>query len=412
MVPHIAIVGTLDTKGQEVAFLKQLIEQSECIAIVVDVGILGEAKTGSDFSREMVASAGGLSLDELLATSDRRVAVQTMTRGARSIVGSLYNEGRVSGVISVGGGTGTHIGTGVMRGLPLGLPKLMLSTVASRDMSELIGTKDIVMMHSVIDILGLNAISRKILSHAAAAIVGMARNGARIEPTRPIVGLTSFGFITQGAMLVKGMLEAQGYEVAPFHANGTGGMALEDLIDQGLISGVLDLALHEFSDQLYGGYCGGIGPDRLEMAGRKGIPQVVVPGGLDCIVLEFDSPATIPERVKGRKVFWYDFRSGVRTVASDLIQLARTIAEKLNRATGPVTVLIPMKGWSEADAPEGPLHEPETNQVFVDELKSLLSSSIHVVEVDLHINQREFAALAVMELDRLMRGAGRATRRA
>jgi uncharacterized protein (UPF0261 family) len=282
---------------------------------------------------------------------------------------------------------------------------LMLSTVASRDMSELIGTKDIVMMHSVIDILGLNAISRKILSHAAAAIVGMARNGSRIEPTSPIIGLTSFGFITEGAMLVKGLLEAQGYDVAPFHANGTGGMAMEDLIDQGLISGVLDFALHEFSDELYGGYCGGIGPGRLEAAGRKGIPQVVVPGGLDCIVLEFDSPETIPEKVKGRKVFWYDFRSGVRTAAEDLLKLAGTIAEKLNRATGPVTVLVPMRGWSEADAPGGPLHEPETNQIFVNELKSLLSPSIRVVEADLHINQREFAEQAVTELDRLMQDA-------
>jgi uncharacterized protein (UPF0261 family) len=405
MVPSIAIVGTLDTKGEEVAYVKKLIEQAGCAAIVVDVGILHEPKTASDFSREVVASAGGLALGELLAAADRRLAVQTMTAGAKSIVRELYDEGRLSGVISVGGGTGTHIGTGVMRGLPLGLPKLMVSTVASRDMSELIGTKDILMMHSVIDILGLNAVSRKILSHAAAAIVGMARNGSRIEPTRPIIGLTSFGFITEGAMAVKGMLEAQGYDVAPFHANGTGGMAMEDLIDQGLISGVLDFALHEFSDQLYGGYCGGIGPDRLEAAGRKGIPQVVVPGGLDCIVLEFDSPETIPERVKGRKVFWYDFRSGVRTVAEDLVQLAMTIAEKLNRATGPVSVLIPSKGWSEADAPGGPLHEPETNQIFVNELKSLLSPSIRVVEADLHINQREFAELTVMELNRLMRDA-------
>ncbi len=408
MVPNIAIVGTLDTKGEEVAYVKQLIERAGCAAIVVDVGILHEPRTASDVSREAVASAGGLALAALLAASDRRLAVQTMTAGAKTIVRGLYDEGRLSGVISVGGGTGTHIGTGVMRGLPLGLPKLMLSTVASRDMSELIGTKDIAMMHSVIDILGLNAISRKILSHAAAAIVGMARNGSRIEPTRPIIGLTSFGFITEGAMLVKGMLEARGYDVAPFHANGTGGMAMEDLIDQGLISGVLDFALHEFSDELYGGYCGGIGPGRLETAGRKGIPQVVVPGGLDCIVLEFDSPETMPEKVKGRKVFWYDFRSGVRTVANDLLKLAGTIAEKLNRATGPVTVLIPMKGWSEADAPGGPLHEPETNRIFVNELKSLLCPSIRVIEADLHINQREFAELAVTELDRLMRDAGKA----
>ena len=162
-------------------------------------------------------------------------------------------------------------------------------------------------MHSVVDILGLNAVSRKILSNAAFAISGMAKHAGEIRPEKPIIGLTSFGFITEGAMHVKGMLERLGYEVAPFHANGTGGMAMEDLVNQGLISGVLDFALHEFADQLYGGYCGNIGPERLESAARKGIPQVVVPGGLDCIVLEFDSVETMPLEFRDRNVFWYSF---------------------------------------------------------------------------------------------------------
>ena len=236
-----------------------------------------------------------------------------MTRGAERIVNDLHRQGVVSGILALGGGTGTHIGTGIMRSLPLGLPKVMLSTVASRDMSDLIGTKDITMMHSVMDILGLNPLSRKILANAAAAMAGMVSSPVRIDRQRPIIGLTSFGFITEGAMLVKKMLEDQGYDVAPFHANGTGGMAMEDLISQGLIDGVLDFALHEFADELYNGYCGGIGPGRMEAAGRYGIPLVAVPGGLDCVVLEFDSPETIPERFKDRKVFWYNFRSGVRT---------------------------------------------------------------------------------------------------
>lgn len=398
----VVILGTLDTKGEEVGYLKDLIEKSGCATAVVDVGTLHPPAVPADISREQVAAAGGSSIEELLQRGDRRPAVETMMEGAASIVGDLLSEGNLSGIVSVGGGTGTHIGTGVMRTLPLGIPKLMVSTVASRDMSRLIGTKDITIMHSVTDILGLNPITRKILSNAAAAIVGMARSAGAIRSERPIVGLTSFGFITEGAMRVKRNLEDFGYEVAPFHANGTGGMALEDLVDQGLINGVLDFALHEFADEMYGGYCGDIGPERLESAGRMGIPQVVVPGGLDCIVLEFNSPETIPEAVRGRKVFWYDFRSGVRTDVNDAVRLAEKISGKLNRAKGPTAFMVPRVGWSEADVPGGPLYEPAVNEVFVKELKSRLNSHVEMVEIDAHINDEEFAAAVSSRLDRMM----------
>jgi uncharacterized protein (UPF0261 family) len=204
-------------------------------------------------------------------------------------------------------------------------------------------------------------------------------------------------------MRAKSSLEQLGYEVSAFHANGIGGMAMEDLIDQGLISGVLDLALHEFADEMYGGYCGGIGPGRLESAGKLGIPQVVVPGGLDCIVLEFNSFETMPAELRGRKVFWYDFRSGVRTTAEDLLTLARKIADKLNRAKGPTRVVVPMKGWSEADSLDGPLYEPATNAVFLADLEVLLAPRIEVVKVDAHINDGEFAKAATAELDALMK---------
>lgn len=402
MQPTVVIAGTLDTKGQEIGYVKQLIEDTGCFTLILDVGILRPPEIPSDISREQVASAGGVHLRELLKRGDRRLAVQTMTQGAAKIVKDLHRQGLVSGILALGGGTGTHIGTGIMRSLPLGMPKVMLSTVASRDMRDLIGTKDITMMHSVMDILGLNPLSKKILANAAAAVAGMVGSPVRINRERPVIGLTSFGFITEGAMLVKKMLEDKGYDVAPFHANGTGGMAMEDLIDQGLIQGVLDFALHEFSDELYNGYCSGIGPDRMETAGRLGIPQVVVPGGLDCIVLEFDSPDTMPERFRGRKVFWYDFRSGVRTTTEDLVRLGRTVAGKLNRAAGPTTVVIPTKGWSEADAVGEPLYEPETNQVFVSELKALLGSHIKMVQTDFHINDTEFARLVVSELHEAM----------
>ncbi|HID61831.1 MAG TPA: UPF0261 family protein [Anaerolineae bacterium] len=402
MSKAIMVIGTLDTKGDEVRYLKEQIEARGHETIVVDVGVLNETPFQADVARQEVAKAGGLSLPEILASSDRRVAVQTMMDGAIKIANELHQTGKLSGVVAVGGGTGTHICTGVMRTLPLGVPKLMVSTVASRDMSQEIGTKDITMMHSVIDMLGLNAVSKKILANAAGAIVGMVETDVGLTPTRPLVGLTVFGFCTEGAMHVKSLLEARGYEMVAFHANGTGGMAMEDLVDQGVLSGVLDFATHEFADQLYGGYCGGIGPGRLEAAGRRGIPQVVVPGGLDCIVLEFDSPETIPPQFRDRKIFWYDFRSGVRTSKEEMKTLAQTIAGKLNKARGPVKVVIPLRGWSEADGEGAPLHEPETNQVFIAELKRLLRPQIEVIEVDAHINEPEFAEAAVATLDEIM----------
>jgi uncharacterized protein (UPF0261 family) len=410
MQPTVVIAGTLDTKGQEVGYVKQLIEDTGCSTLVLDIGILRRPEIPPDIAREQVAAAGGVHLGELLKRRDRRLAVQTMTQGAAKIVKDLHRQGLVSGILALGGGTGTHIGTGIMRSLPLGLPKVMLSTVASRNMKDLIGTKDITMMHSVMDILGLNPLSKKILANAAAAVAGMVGSPVRIDPERPVIGLTSFGFITEGAMLVKKMLEDQGYDVAPFHANGTGGMAMEDLIDQGLIQGVLDLALHEFADEMYNGYCSGIGQERMETAGRLGIPQVIVPGGLDCVVLEFDSPDTMPDQFKGRKVFWYDFRSGVRTTTEDLIQLGQSIAGKLNRAKGPTTVVIPMKGWSEADAAGQPLHEPETNHSLVSQLRELLDSHIKLVQADFHINDKEFARLVVSELHLAMEAVAPANR--
>lgn len=406
MSPSIVIVGTLDTKGDEVGYLKELIQDEDCSTIVLDVGTLNPPTMTPDIPRERIAVEGGTSLERLVARNSRRLAIQTMIDGAGAVVKDLHKNGQLSAIISVGGGTGTHIGTGIMRALPLGIPKLMVSTVASRDMSDLIGTKDITVMHSVVDILGLNPVSKKILANAAAAIVGMARQAGKISSEKPIIGLTSFGFITEGAMRVKRKLEDLGYEVAPFHANGTGGMAMEDLINQGLIKGVLDFALHEFADQLYQGYCGKIGPARLTSAGQKGIPQVVVPGGLDCVVLEFNSVETMPPQFRNRKVFWYDFRSGIRTSREDVVALAKTISDKLNQATGPTTFMIPLKGWSEADAQKAPLYEPETNQLFVSEIKSKLDSRIKVIEVEAHINDEEFASAAVAELHEIMENRG------
>lgn len=402
MPKTIMVIGTLDTKGEEVEYLKARIESRGHRTLVVDVGVLDEPLTRADITREEIAIAGGATLGELINHGDRRKAVQVMMQGASVKARELREAGELGGAVALGGGTGTHIGTAALRALPLGVPKLMVSTVASRDMSEEISTKDIVMMHSVIDMVGLNAVSKKILDNAAGAIVGMVKGDVTLETSRPLIGVTSFGFCTAGAMHVRSFLEKHGYEMVAFHANGIGGMAMEDLVEQGLLSGVLDFATHEFADHLHNGYCGNIGPGRLEAAGKVGIPQVIVPGGLDCIVLEFDSPETIPPKFKGRKIFWYDFRSGVRTSAEELTILAGTIAGKLNKARGPVRVVIPTKGWSEADGEDGPLYEPETNQVFVTELQGLLRPGIPVQLVDAHINEPAFAQAAVSALHELM----------
>ncbi len=403
MNPIVAIVGTLDTKGDEVEFLKNELLNHNCSTTVIDVGTLYPPKCESDISRVEVALAAGTTIESIRLQGARRNAVESMIAGASCVVRQLYDVGRLTGIISVGGGTGTHIGMGVMRSLPLGVPKFMVSTVASRDMTKLVGTKDITVMHSVVDILGINPISRKILSNAASAVAGMVFNEENIHSEKPIVGLTSFGFITKGAMNVKAGLEKRGYEVAPFHANGIGGMAMEDLIEQGLINAVVDFALHEFADSLYGGYCGAIGPNRLETAGLLGLPQVVVPGGLDCIVMEFDSMETIPSHLKDRAVFWYDFRSGVRTSSKDMVTLAGIISEKLNLSKGPTKVVIPVEGFSEADAVGEPLHDVISNQIFISELKSRLDSRIEVIELPSHINDEDFAEGVVRILDSIMK---------
>lgn len=403
MTPIVVIVGTLDTKGQEIEFLRNELSQHKCQVIVVDVGTLHPPTCLADILRNEVALAAGTSIEALYDKRDRRVAIESMILGASAIVRRLHQNGRLSGILSVGGGTGTHIGMGVMRSLPLGVPKLMVSTVASRDMSSLIGTKDITIMHSVVDILGLNPISRKILSNASAAMAGMVFDSRKIDSEKPIVGLTSFGFITEGAMRVKNKLEQKGFEVAPFHANGTGGMAMEDLIEQGVINAVMDFALHEFADSLYGGYCGDIGPTRMETAGRMGLPQVIVPGGLDCIVMEFDSKETMPVHLSDRPVFWYDFRSGVRTNREDMINLAEIISGKLNRSLGPTKLVIPMRGFSEADAEGAPLYDQDADQLFVTEIKARLDSKVDVIEVQAHINDEQFAETVVSTLDAMLR---------
>ena len=263
--------------------------------------------------------------------------------------------------------------------------------VASRDMSRVVGTKDIVMVHSVADLLGVNSISGLILDKAAAAICGMVQSQWKPSEERKRIALPFFGFITPGAEATRQALESMGYEVIAFHANGTGGMAMEELAEEGYFHGILDLATHELADDLLNGYCGGIGPQRFQPVPGRSIPRLIVPGGLDCAVLEF-TRQNVPDQYKDRRIFYYDFRSAIRLNSDETIHLANQLAEKLNQDIA--KVLIPTKGWSEADKKGGPLYDPEINSLFIRTLKESLNPQIGIQEVDCHINDSDFAVFA------------------
>ena len=330
------------------------------------------------------------------------MAIQAALTRAQKVIRERYAKGEILGIISAGGGTGTYLSTSIMRVLPLGVPKVMVSTVASRDMARTVGTKDITMIHSVVDLLGLNSLSRMILASAAGAICGMA--GQRVAQARSKirVALTFFGFVTRGAEKVKESLEELGYEVIPFHANGTGGMAMEELASEGYFSGILDFATHELADRMMGGYCGGIAPTRLQPPVGRKVPRLVVPGGMDCAVLEF-TRETVPKKYRNRKLFFYDFRSAIRLNKRETALLATEMARKLNLDPPHVKVLVPLRGLSEADRIRGPLFDPPLNALFLRTLRKNLNSSVELIESDCHINDKKFAESAVQVMDRMVK---------
>jgi len=402
MKKKILIVGTLDSKGREIEYLRQKVGERDWETIVLDIGTLGEALCHADIPQEEVARAGGEELYQMKTRADRSYSIEVMTRGAVRKALELYSQRRLGGIVAIGGGTGTAMGTAVMRSLPLGIPKVMVSTIASRDMRTYVATSDIAMFHSVVDLAGLNIINKAILARAAGAVVGMAEAAEEIKPARPLVAATSFGICPLSAELAEPLLAEKGYEMVTFHANGVGGRALEGLIGQGFFSGVLDFVTHELADQLYGGYCADIGPDRLTTAARRGVPIMLAPGGLDCIV--FNSAGDVPDKLKARRIYHHDVRVAVRTSKEELKTIAKTIAERLGNPKGPIVILIPLKGWSEVDKKEAPLFNPEIDNFFVEALEKLLPSNVSLKKVDCHISDREFVQQAVGWLDQVIQG--------
>lgn len=396
MTKTVAVVGTLDTKGPDFEFLTEEIRARGCDVLMIDTGVKGEPWFDPDVPREEVARAAGASLSDLVEAGDRGDAVDVMARGATEVVSRLHREGRIHGVVSMGGGAGTLIGTRAMRALPVGVPKLMVSTVASGDVAAYVGSSDLTMMHSVVDVAGVNSISRAVYTNAAGAIAGMATGEAPPGEDKPIIAASMFGNTTRAVGHARELLEAEGYEVLVFHATGTGGRTMEALIADGHVRGVLDMTTTEWADEV----CGGVlsaGPTRLEAAGRAGIPQVVVPGCID--MCNFWAPETVPPQFQDRTLHaWNPNVTLMRTTVEENQRLGEIFAEKLNAARGPVEVLIPRGGFSELDLPGGPFYWPEANQAFIETLKTQAHSEIRIREYDVDVNDPSFAEAAVEAL--------------
>ena len=394
--PTIAVVGTFDSKAEEHLFLKDRIEQKGLTTFTINVGTRTPSPVPVDLDLYKLIIANKAAVQD---SRDRAIAA--MIDEAKARIKKLYADDEIAGMISAGGGTGTHIATRIMHELPLGVPKVMVSTVASRNMANTVGTKDITMMHSVADLLGVNSVSGRILDNAAAGICGMVQSRWNPQEEKRRIALPFFGFITAGAEATKDALEKLGYEVVAFHANGTGGMAMEELAAEGYFHGILDLATHELADHLLDGYCGDIGPARFEPVPGHSIPRLVVPGGLDCAVLEF-TRHNIPEQYKDRKIFFYDFRSAIRLNEAETRTLADQLTERLNKDASNIKILIPLRGWSEADRDDGPLYDPPMNLFFTECLKQKLDHHIEITEADHHVNDRAFAEIAARMMHQMI----------
>ncbi len=400
---NVVLVGTLDTKGAEAEFLKKIIESYKFNVITIDVGTgVKRPPLLPDFSAEKVAEAAGVTIQEIQLLGQSRKSqewIQSMGRGASKIVGELHDTKKVDGIISFGGNAGTSLGSLAMKSLPFGVPKVICSTVASGNTRPYVGTKDICMIPSIADIAGLNRITRVSLTQAAGALIGMINLGIpKKEIEKPLIGVTEIGRLADTSPRICTIFEEQGYEVILFHAVGTGGMALEEMIEQGYIEGVLDISLNEVMDHLHGGFTDA-GPTRLEAAAKKSIPAVIAPGYCNRII--YSSRESIPKKFADRDVWTHGVSIFVvPTTAEEMKELAHVLAEKVNKYTGPAIVLLPLRGLS---SPRERFDHPEVNRAFFDELKQNLRPEMRLRELDMHILDPEFAEEAARTLLGLMK---------
>ena len=405
MKKTIAILGTLDTKGEEVAFMKKLVEDQGCSATIIDVGPIGPPGIQPDVSNEEVARKAGLGLSELIRKGERDLVMEAMGKGARTVLQDLYDQGKIDGVVALGGNQGSAIASMAMKGLPFGFPKYLVSTVASGNIRPYVGCKDIVVVFSVGDFLGgPNPVTRSILANAVSAVVGMAEHGAKVgvEPGQRVVAVTALGNTEPAATEAVRLLRGKGFQVIPFHASGAGGSAMEELIEQGIIHGVLDLTPHELSEEVVGlGAYVPVRPGRLTAAGSKGIPQVVSTGGLEYLC--FGPWESIPVRLRKRKIYMHNpYNANVKVSRKEMGLIGRTMAERLNQTKGPAAILVPLGGWSIYGAKGGPLHDEFGYKSFLNSLKTCLRPGIKLEEIDSHINDSVFVSRCVKQLVEFM----------
>lgn len=402
LLKTIAIAGTFDSKGKELFYVDEVLKRLGLNTFTIHCGVF-EPLIATDVSNELVAAEIGEDIKKIAAKKDRALATEVMSKAMEKIVPRLYKEGKFDGIISIGGSGGTSLATPAMRALPIGVPKVMVSTVVSGNTEQYVGTSDIIMFPSIVDVSGLNSILKKVLTNAALAIAGMVKfeHEEKLEK-KPLIAATMFGVTTPCVDAAREYLESLGYEVLVFHATGTGGKTMEKLIEDGYFVGVLDLTTTEWCDELVGGVLSA-GPNRLEAAAKKGIPQVVSVGALDMV--NFGPINTVPEKFKGRKLYKHNPTvTLMRTTAEENKRLGEIIAEKLNNTKGPTALMLPLKGVSMIDVEGGPFYGPEEDKILFDILrKNIDRSKVELIEMNLDINHRDFALAAAKKLVELIK---------
>jgi uncharacterized protein (UPF0261 family) len=394
-------LGTFDTKGAEYAYLAERLREQGIDVLLVDAGVLGEPSLQPHVTRAQVAQAAGTSVGDLAAAGDRGAAVEMMARGAATIVQRLHAEGRLDGLIGLGGTGGSSLISHAMQQLPVGVPKLLVSTVASGDTRPYVGAVDVTMMHSVVDVAGLNQISARIISNAAAAIAAMAKAEVPTVERRPLIAASMFGVTTPCVTTAREWLEERGYEVLVFHQTGTGGQSMEELVKAGYVTGVLDVTTTELCDELVGGIFPAY-PGRLETTGQAGVPQVVSLGALDMV--NFGPTDTVPERFRARNLYVHNSSvTLMRTTPEECAELGRRLATKLKMATGPTALFVPLRGVSMIATEGQPFCDPDADAALIEAVRDNLDGGVELHELDLAINDAEFALAMAQRLDAMLR---------
>jgi uncharacterized protein (UPF0261 family) len=399
----VLVIGTLDTKGEECIYVRELLQKSRLKSLLIDPGSMGEPVTRGDIPRDEVASKAGFILRNLVGTRDKGKIIQAMTDGLTAWVTDLYKERKIQGVIALGGGQGTAMGTAAMQALPLGFPKVMVSTIASGDMRPFLQTRDIAVFPSVTDVFGLNYVFVRILENAVNALVGMVSNYRPIEKGhRRVIGATAFGVTTPGLMRMKKLFSAQGFEMILFHATGIGGRAMEDMAEAGDFDGVMDWTTHEILDEVGKGIFAP-GMTRLDILSKVRIPYILAPGAIDYICKGPYSGLSSAWKRRNHIIHNQNITL-VRGTANEMARAAKFMARKINRAIGPVRILVPLKGYSEPNADGKPFYDPVADRTFIETLRDNLVDDSQIIEFDAHINDESFVREGVSHMMTMLAG--------